>query len=135
MDELGRLGGTRGRGRGPASIAAVALRKQRRRLPRARLEDEDAGDPHGEAAAARRLGEGWIWCSGSERKSSSSCWWVEENEEKGIPRWIETGWRRRDWTDGTSLLKIRVGLLYIASGFLGTSYLVPSITIGQLRNK
>lgn len=120
---------------GPASVAVVALRKQRRRLPRARLEDEYAGDPHGEAATARRLGEGWIGCLGSERRSSRSCWWVEENEEKGIPRWIETGWRRRDWTNGTSLLKIRVGLLYIASGFLGRGYLVPSITIERSRNK
>ena len=92
---LGWLGGARGRGRGPASVAAVALGKQRKRLPRAQLEDEDAGDPHGEAAAAWRLNEGWIGCSGSERRSSGSCWWVEENEEKGIPRWRgQGGWRR-----------------------------------------
>ena len=37
-------------------------------MPRARLDDEDAGDAHGEAAAAWRFGEGVDWVLGVGEK-------------------------------------------------------------------
>ena len=56
-----------------------------------------------------RLRCGWVdgWIKGR--------WWLARDGSRRIPRWEASGWMAggEDETDGTSLLKIRVGLVYI----------------------
>ena len=42
-------------------------------------------------------------------------WWLARDGSGRIPRWEASGWKAGggDETDGTSLLKIRVGLVYL----------------------
>ena len=59
--------------------------------------------------AARRLAAVWLggWIEGRR--------WLARDGSGRIPRWEASGWMAGggDKTDGTSLLKIRVGLVYI----------------------
>ena len=51
-----------------------------------------------------------VRCASDTGSETRLDWWVEEKEEKEIPMRIETGWRRRDGTDGTTPLDFRVAL-------------------------
>ena len=92
-EEAGRGGGPGGRRR-----ADWPREKTRPSAPARALGRE------GVAAAAQRLGEGWI---------GKEAGWVDVEIEEDFWR----GWRRRvrDWMDGTALLNFRVGQ-YISHG-------------------